>query len=829
MSTLPSPADALVRLTAYRAGAAARPAAARGRVTGPAGPPGTGRAVRTLADRLGTGADAVLLAAFGVLTARYSGQSTVAFGLLSPGTVRTAVLDTTGDPAVGAVVRQAAERLAEPDAEPTGGPTGGPADGPSGGGAAPSAPTGEQAHVGFALRPVTDRPPAPYGELTLGVGWEGEEPVFDAEFDTGRFDDDAVHRLLGHLRTLLAAALADPGVPVSRLPLLTGAELHTVLVEWNDTRADLPLHDGTVHGAFARRAAERPDAVALVEGGRRHDYAGIDAAANRLAHHLRSLGVRRGNPVGLALHRSADFLIATLAVMKAGAAYVPLDPAYPQARLQSMLADAACPLVVSHSDLADRFAGTPVAVLELDTAAAAIAAQDSAAPAEPVGPDDLCYVIYTSGSTGRPKGIALRHGGVLNNLLDLNTRYGVGPGDSVLALSSLSFDMSVYEFLGLTVAGGTVVVPERGREKDPAHWAGLLRRHRVTVWNSAPPLLELLATHAERTGADLSSLRLSLNGGDWVPLTLPDRVRAHAPGLRFVVLGGATEASIHSTVYEVGRVDPAWASIPYGRPMANQRTYVLDPAGQPVPAGVAGELYLAGDGLARGYLGAGELTAARFAEWSYGPVRGERLYRTGDLVRYGADGVLELLGRIDFQVKIRGVRIETGEVEAAVAGHPAVQACVVAAHGAAERDRRLVAHVVLRPGRTATAAELREYAAGLLPAAMAPAAVVLLDALPLTPNGKVDRRSLPAPVPAARAAGGRPADAWEERVAEAWAEVLGMDEVGRDSDFFQAGGDSLSAMRVAQRIDPGLPVTELFTHRTVRELAARLRALAAAR
>jgi amino acid adenylation domain-containing protein len=362
-----------------------------------------------------------------------------------------------------------------------------------------------------------------------------------------------------------------------------------------------------------------------------------------------------------------------------------------------------------------------------------------------VAPGDLCYVIHTSGSTGEPKPIALCHQGVANNVADLNSRYEVGPGDAVLALSSPSFDMSVYEFLGMTAAGGTVVVPETGRAHDVAHWAELLDAHRVTVWNSAPALLDLLVGHLEQhPPAGPLGLRLALLGGDWIGVRLPDRLRALAPGARFIALGGATEASIHSTLFEVQCTDPAWTAIPYGRPMANQRTYILDEARRPVPVGVAGELYLAGDGLARGYLDRPDQTRQRFCQWSYGEVAGERLYRTGDLARFRSDGVIELLGRADSQVKIQGVRVELGEVEAVLRRHPGVQDAVAAAPGPTDGDRQLVGYVVPREGPAPTAEDLHAHAARWLPAVMVPARFLVLDTLPLSPNGKVDRRALRA-------------------------------------------------------------------------------------
>lgn len=706
--------------------------------------------------------EAVLLAGFVALLARYSGQPTVTVSTSDGGAVGISAEGTFTDllraaAASGAAVRGA--RWGTPE---------------------------------LGVRPVHR------GRLAV-----------DVDYDTGLFRAGTVHRLMRHYANLLDGGLTVPGMPVARLPLLHGDELTTVLVNWNDTRAAFPVGDGTVHGAFARQAALRPDAIAVVDGDVPMTFAAVDAAANRLAHRLRAGGVTRGTRVGTCLHRSADFLVAVLAVMKAGGAYVPLDPAYPPARLSTMVRDAHCVTVLTEAE--------PATALPFPMTAIDHSGDDDPGPPDgAVGPDDLCYVIYTSGSTGRPKGIALRHGGVLNNLLDLDTRYAVGPGDSVLALSSLSFDMSVYEFLGVTVAGATVIVPRPDRARNPSHWVELIAAHRVTVWNSAPALLELLVSQAERAGADLSSLRLALLGGDWIPVPLPDRLRAHAPALRFIALGGATEASIHSTLYEVGRVDLSWTSIPYGRPMANQRVYVLDSEMQPVPPGVAGELYLAGDGLARGYTGDPALTAARFVEWTYGPVTGERLYRTGDLVRFGADGLLELLGRMDFQVKVRGVRIETGEVEAAVRRHRSVRAVAVTA------NRNLVAYVVFHAGHHATCAELRATAAALLPASLVPARFVVLDALPLSPNGKVDRRALPdAPVSAPPA--GPAHDEWETVVLDAWRAILGEAGINRDSDFYEVGGDSFAAMRIVQQIDPDLPVTELFEAHTVKALAARLR------
>ncbi|MGW7362879.1 non-ribosomal peptide synthetase [Streptomyces sp. NPDC054841] len=655
----------------------------------------------------------------------------------------------------------------------------------------------------------------------------------ELHYDPHLFESATADLLLRCLETLLSDAATSAQCPVSRLRLLSGGDAHRTLVEWNDTATSLPYADACLHRAFEEQAARRPEAVAVIQDGESLTYAQADQRANRLAHHLRGLGVGRDARVGMCLERSADLLVTVLAILKAGGAYVPLDPAYPAERLSTMVRDAACTVLVSRGDLT---ANLPVGtegsrLVLLDEDARAIGARPVHPPHTDTGPEDLCYVIYTSGSTGVPKPIALRHRGVVNNLMDLNARFEIGVHDTVLALSSPSFDMSVVEFLGTTAAGGTVVVPSPDRAKDPRHWAELAVRHGVTVWNSAPALLELLMDHLDSTDTVLDRLRLVMLGGDWVPVSLPDRVRAVTSALRFIVLGGATEASVHSTVFEVSAVSGQWTSIPYGRPMANQRTYVLDSHLQPVPPGVTGELYLAGTGLARGYLDQPERTAERFSQWSYGPVSDERLYRTGDLARFGPDGLIELIGRADFQVKIHGLRVELGEIEAGLCQVAGVKDAVVVAHPDAVGDPRLVGYVVLAPD-AATDIDvdaLREHLAAKLPPYMVPATVLALSALPLTPNGKVDRKALPKPEQAcdqtedAETQEALAPGSWEEHVAAVWKDVLGITQVRLGDDFFALGGDSMKALRTMMRIHPALKWADMYRKPTLRELAGHLR------
>ncbi|MCP3820588.1 amino acid adenylation domain-containing protein [Streptomyces sp. A3M-1-3] len=600
--------------------------------------------------------------------------------------------------------------------------------------------------AGLGTEPIDFSSRATKYDLMISVHDTGTTVRALVEYPTDLFDASTVDRLLGHFLTTLEGAVARPDAPLSALPLLTDGERRAALHDWNATRAPFP-EDACLHHLFEQHADRRPDAPAVVCGGLGGwavTYRELEERANRLAHRLIEAGAGPDRTVALCLRRGPGLVTAILAVLKAGGAYVPLDPDYPAERLALLLRDAAPPIVVSDSELIDRL---PVASgtsrVLLDTDRPALGELPATRPAVPVTSRDLAYVIFTSGSTGTPKGIALEHRGVVNNLLDLNRSYGIRPGDAVLALSSPSFDMSVYETLGMLAAGGTLVLPDPAAAKDPAHWADLIQRHGVTVWNSAPALLDLLVDQLEYAGGpELPCLRTAFLGGDWIPVAQPDRIRAFAPELAFVALGGATEASIHSVEYQVGRVDPGWTKLPYGRPMANQLTYILDPNDRLVPVGVPGELHLGGVGLARGYLGRPELTEEKFVHVELEPGRTERLYRTGDLARYRPDGTIELLGRTDFRIKLNGLRIEPGEVESALRDRPGVREAVVVARQSAG-SARLIGYVVPEDGAVLNLAALRTALGAVLPPHCVPTELVVLERLPLSPNGKVDRRALP--------------------------------------------------------------------------------------
>ncbi len=765
-------------------------------------PPEVVSDLRTAGENAGTSPFMTLLAAFACLLSRYTGETDIAVGTTSAGRdsdqlaeligffVNTLVLrfDTSGDPTfaqlldrVRASVLDAHQRADVPfdlvveDLRPQRDPSRPPLvsimfqqD---------NTPDCALRLRGADVELVDDFDPgtAKYDLLVSVRVWDDVARVH-VQYSTELFDADTVDRFLAAYRTLLTAAAAGPSTPISALPLLDETERRRVLVEWNDTAQ--PGEDRCLHELFASRP---PEAVAAVSSGVTYTFGELDRWSNRLAHQLISRGVRPGELVALCLPPGVEHLVAVLATLKAGAAFVPVDQEYPRSRIDFILDDSGARVVLTDASAGD-FPDTP--------------------PPVTVTPDDHCYVIYTSGSTGTPKGVVLRHRGVVNNLVDLNRRFGVGPGDSVLALSSPSFDMSVYELLGVTGAGATVVFPEPELLREPAHWADLITEHGITLWNSAPALLELLLDHVEQSAdAPPESVRLALLGGDWIPVTMPDRLRALAPDVRFISLGGATEVSVHSICYEVEDVDPRWTAIPYGRPLANQSAFVLDEHGEPLPVGVPGELHLGGAGVAAGYLNRPELTARKF-------VRG--LYRTGDLARWRPDGVLELLGRKDFMVKINGLRIELGEIEAALRAHPAVTGAVVVPDGT-----DLVAYVTGSPD------DLRAFLADRLPRYMLPHRVVALDRFPMTPNGKVDRKALSSYRAAVAQDSEPPSGPVEERIAAVWREVLGV-PVNRHDDFFALGGDSFKAVRVARLIDPALPVIAVFRSPTVAGIAAEL-------
>ncbi|MFI1379357.1 amino acid adenylation domain-containing protein [Embleya sp. NPDC020886] len=505
--------------------------------------------------------------------------------------------------------------------------------------------------------------------------------------------------------------------------------------------------------AAARRT---PDAPALLGAGRL-DHGELASRVQAFAVRLAASGVVAGTPVAVALDEGHDRITAVLAVGALGAWYVPVEPTWPAARVASVCARTGLTHAVAEPEAAPAWPAD-IVIVAPNQATGPDSAEAGELP-EAVGsrpnPDDLAYAVFTSGSTGTPKGVAIEHRAARTTVDDIVERFGIGPRDRVLGLSALSFDLSVFDVFGLLGAGGTLVLPEPDRARDPEHWLDLADEHAVTVWNTAPALLEMLVEYGElepdRTRRQLRSLRLVMLSGDWIPITLPDRLRALAPQARFVGLGGATEASIWSVSHPVEHVDPSWTSIPYGRALRGQSFRILAADGTPVPLGQDGELHIGGAGLARCYVADPEQTDERFV---FHPHLGERLYRTGDLGRWRPDGTIEFLGRVDRQVKIRGHRIELGEIEAVLSREPGVRQCVASAVRTADGRPRLIAHVVPEPGRRPDADTERGWTGSLrerLPAYMIPTRYVVLDRLPVTANGKIDHAALAEAGPPAAA------------------------------------------------------------------------------
>ncbi|MFL5385414.1 MAG: amino acid adenylation domain-containing protein, partial [Longimicrobiaceae bacterium] len=629
-------------------------------------------------------------------------------------------------------------------------------------------------------------------------------------YSTDLFEPGTAARMLGHLCRLLEEAGRDADRRLSRLALMDEAERRRVVEEWNATDAGYPA-GACVHDLFRAQAARTPEAVALSWQSERLTYAELEARANRLANALRRRGVGPEVRVGICLPRTPELVAAMLGVLKAGGAYVPLDPAYPRERLGYMLQDAGVTLVITESSLADRLPDGAAGLLLLDRERDAIAAESAAAPESGAGPENLSHVIFTSGSTGRPKGVMIRHSSVAVLLHWLRENVTDEERSSVLFSTSINFDVSVAEVFGTLCWGGKLVLVENALELPGAEEEVV---HVSMVPSAAAELL--------RGGGIPASVKTLNLGGE----ALPNALAQGLYGLGTVEKVGNLYGPTEDTTYSTYSVVPRGAEqVLIGTPVANTRAYVLDHHLQPVPVGVVGELYLAGDGLSRGYANRPAMTAERFVPCPFG-APGARMYRVMDRVRRRADGEIEYLGRTDFQVKVRGYRIELGEIEARLAEHPGVRAPVVLVREDVPGDRRLVAYYL---GDEPVAVDaLKSHLADRLPGYMVPAAYVWMEAYPLTPNGKVDRRALPAPEGDAYAAQeyAAPVGETEEALAGIWAEVLGVERVGRHDNFFELGGHSLLAVQVMSRMRQVLgveaPLAHLFSHPTVESLSARV-------
>ncbi|MFB7333683.1 amino acid adenylation domain-containing protein [Streptomyces adustus] len=653
-------------------------------------------------------------------------------------------------------------------------------------------------------------------DLSLAVTELPDGLLGTLQYATDLFDRATMERFAAHYVRLLHSALADPGRPLSRLELLTGAETREL-----HARPTAPEPAARcLHRLVEEQVRRTPDAVAVTFGPEHLTYAELDRRANRLARALRDRGAGRGDTVAVLLARSAETVVAVLAVLKAGAAFVPVDPTHPAGRIRTVLEDSGAALVLTRGAHDAVPGNTPV--LDLDAERTRVAALSGADPRLPVCPDDLAYVLYTSGSTGRPKGVAVRHGGITGYLAALTATFALDQRDVVLARTALTFDPSVRDLFAPLSTGGRVVLASDDRAADPEALLALMEEQRVTaVLSVVPSMLGELAAAA--SGPVRAPLRLVMTTGEALTASCARDVRRLGDGIRLVNQYGPTECTNTSTYHVVTDEDIDGGRIPIGRPLPGVRCLILGEHLEPLPTGAVGELFIAGPGVARGYLGDPARTATAYLPDPYGPA-GSRMYRTGDLVRRRADGALEFHGRRDNQVKVRGHRVELGEVEAALLRHPGVARAVVAAHGEG-LDRELVGYVVRRAGGDPTG--LPDFLRTVLPEAMVPAVLVELDALPQLPNGKVDRTALPAPDgERTRRAYIAPRTAEERAVAAVWAEVLGCEQVGAHDHFFELGGHSLRAARMVSRLretlEREIPLSLLFQHPVLADFARSL-------
>ncbi|HEY9629833.1 MAG TPA: amino acid adenylation domain-containing protein [Coleofasciculaceae cyanobacterium] len=655
-------------------------------------------------------------------------------------------------------------------------------------------------------------------ELTLSMVETAEGLSGKLEFNSDLFDPETIAHMAGHYQTLLDGMVDNPQQQISQLPLLTQAEYHQILVEWNDTQIEY-LPEQCLHQLFEAQAQRTPDAVAVIFENDQLSYRELNARANQLAHFLQQRGVGAETLVGICLERSLEMVVGLLGVLKAGGAYVPLDPTYPQERLEWMLSDAQVSVLLTHAQVAKTLPDHPANRIALDADWRAIAQASDKNPASEVKPSHLAYVIYTSGSTGQPKGVMMSHRAICNHMHWMQSAFPLTDADIVLQKTPFSFDASIWEFYAPLLAGASLLMAQPGGHQDMTYLIKTIADHQVTTLQLVPSLLRMLL---EQGGLETCrTLKRIFCGGEALSAALQKRLLASLE-VEFFNLYGPTETCIDAT-YWTNKGSSAQQTLPIGRPIANAQAYILDNHLQPTPIGVSGELHIGGAGLARGYLNRPELTLEKFIANPFDPQPEARLYKTGDLARYLPNGDIEYLGRIDHQVKLRGFRIELGEIEAALSQYPAVRDTVVGVREIGH-EQRLVAYVVTNPPQLSIS-DLRQFLKQKLPEYMIPAVFVSLEALSLLPNGKVDRNALPDPDltrPELDPAFVAPCTAIEITLAEIWAPVLGVKQVGIHDNFFELGGDSILCIQVVARANQaGLKFTpkQMFEHQTIAELA----------
>ena len=661
-------------------------------------------------------------------------------------------------------------------------------------------------------------------------------------YDTNRFDDGTITRLLGHFQTLLEGIIADPGQRVCQLPLLTKFEKQQLLGDWNNIHENY-LQDKCIHQLFEEQVERTPHNVAVVFENNSLTYQQLNTRANQLAHYLQELGVKPDTLVGICVERSLEMIVGILGILKAGGAYVPLDPEYPQERLSFMLEDSQVKVLVTQAKLVESIPEHQAQLICLDTDWEKIAQNITSNPENKSEPENLTYIIYTSGSTGKPKGVLVNHANVVRLFAATDSRYHFNSQDVWTLFHSYAFDFSVWEMWGALLYGGRLVIVPYLVTRSPELFYELLCQEKVTILNQTPTAFRQLIQAEESLKGDISpllkevrgdrssptdndlSLRLIIFGGESLEInSLQPWFDRHGDQLpQLVNMYGITETTVHVTYRPLSMADVNSTASVIGRPLPDLQVYLLDQYLQPVPVGVPGEMYVGGAGVAKGYLNRPELTTERFISSPF--EHSNKLYKTGDLARYWPNGELEYLGRIDNQVKIRGFRIELGEIEALLASHPQIWETVVLVWDDTRGDKRLVAYIVPQPEITITIDEIRQFLKAKLPDYMVPNAFVILAALPLTANGKIDRRALPPPESGSEVSDKyvAPRTPMEEILVTIWSEVLKVEKVGINDNFFELGGHSLLATQlVAQirdRLKIELPLRQLFNTATLAELA----------
>ncbi len=639
------------------------------------------------------------------------------------------------------------------------------------------------------------------------------------EYNTDLFNADTIARMIGHFQTLLESIVVNCRQHIANLPLLTPAEQQTILKEWNNTQVEYQQR-ACVHQLFAKQTEKTPDATALIFGDEKLTYRELNHRANQLAHYLQDLGVQPETIVSICMERSVEMVVGILGIMKAGGAYLPLDPSYPQERLAYMLGDAKVSILLAQSHLVDNLPPHQAKVINIDNNSAFFKDYSPTNPVSNVELENIAYVIYTSGSTGTPKGVINTHQGLCNRLLWMQNTYELTSSDRVLQKTPFSFDVSIWELFLPLITGATLVLAKPGGHQDANYLVNLIAEKKITILHFVPSMLQVFLEVPELDNCH--SIKNVICSGETLPFELQKRFLTRLD-TQLHNLYGPTEAAIDVTAWRCQQ-NIVENIVPIGRPISNTQIYILDKYLQPVPIGIPGELHIGGLGLARGYLNKPELTQEKFVASPF--ISGQFLYKTGDLARYLPDGNIEFLGRIDHQVKIRGFRIELGEIEAVLAQHPQVRETVVLAREDIPKNHRLVAYIVTHANTQFSIHELRDYLQQKLPDYMVPCAFIKLNKLPLTPNGKINRSALPAPEIQplnSTAAYEAPNSELETAIAKIWQEVLHLEKAGINDNFFDLGGNSLLMVKVNNKLrevmDCDISIVEMFQNPTIKSLA----------